>query len=304
LTAWLPFPRQLRLLAAIAGSLPGLAAAGAASPAPLRIVALSPVLAEIAREVGGPAVSVTGLLPPGVDPHTFEPAPADMLALVDADLVLASGLGLEAYLDKLAANSGTHARIVAVGDLLRDPLVTSGAQGRHEPDPHWWNSIAATREATRDIAEELARLRPESAADFSRRTAGRLARLDALAAWARRELAPLPPDRRQLVTSHDAFGWFARDYGFTVHPIAGLSPDAEPNARDVAQLSDLIRRLGIPAVFLENSEGSKLAAALAREAGVRLGGTLYPDGLVPEADGATYEAMFRHNVRTIVAALR
>jgi zinc/manganese transport system substrate-binding protein len=268
------------------------------------VVALSPILTEIARAVGGPDVTVTGLLPPGVDPHTFEPAPGDMLALANAQLVLASGLGLENYLDKLAVNSGTHARIVAVGNQLSNPPAPIEARGHSEADPHWWNSPSATEQVTREVADELARLRPGSATDFSRRAAARITQLQALDAWARAELASLPPARRQLVTSHDAFGWFARDYGFTVHPIAGLSPDAEPNARALAQLADLIRQTGIPAVFIENSESTKLAAALAREAGVRLGGTLYPDGLVPEPDGATYEAMFRHNVRTIAAALR
>jgi zinc/manganese transport system substrate-binding protein len=267
------------------------------------VVTLSPVLTEIAETVGGSDVAVTGLLPPGVDPHTFEPTPAEMRSLADADLVLASGLGLENYLDKLAVNSGTHAPIDAVGDRLPVQPVTIEVRGHREPDPHWWNSIAATRQVTLEVAEEFSRLRPAEAGDFSRRAAARVARLDALDAWVRERLAGLPPGRRQLVTTHDAFGWFARDYGFTIHPIAGLSPDAEPNARAVARLADLIRERGIPAVFLENSEGAKLGEAVAREAGVRLGGTLYPDGLVPEPDGATYETMFRHNVLTIVAAL-
>jgi zinc/manganese transport system substrate-binding protein len=278
------------------------AASAALRAAPLRVVALSPILTEMAREVGGSEVEATGLLPPGVDPHTFEPAPADMRALADAELVLASGLGLETYLDKLAANSGTRARMVAVGDALPEP-VTIEVRGRREPDPHWWNSIAATEQATRLVADEFTRLRPASAAEFSRRTAARLAQLDRLDAWARVQLAPLTPARRQLVTTHDAFGWFARDYGFTVHPIAGLSPDAEPNARAVARLADLIRQTGIPAVFIENSEGSKLAAALAAEAGARLGGALFGDGLVPGPEGNSYEAMYRHNVLTIAAAL-
>jgi zinc/manganese transport system substrate-binding protein len=282
-----------------------LAAAGAAAgAAPLRVVALSPILTELARDVGGPEVAVTGLLPLGVDPHTFEPAPADMRALADAELVFASGLGLEIYLDKLAANSGTRARIAAVGDALRGQLVTVEVRGRREPDPHWWNSIAATKQVTRQVAEELSRLRPASSADFARRAAARLGALDALDAWTRDQFAALPAGRRQLVTTHDAFGWFARDYGFTVHPIAGLSPDAEPNARAVARLADLIRQERIPAVFIENAEGGRLAAAVAREAGAQLGGALYGDGLVPGAEGDTYEAMFRHNVLTIAAALR
>jgi len=106
------------------------------------------------------------------------------------------------------------------------------------------------------------------------------------------------------VTTHDAFGWFARDYGFTVHPISGVSPDAEPNARQLAQLARLIRSEGIPAIFAETSTNPALVEALVRETGAGLGGALYADGLSPDGDGTTYEGMFRHNVRTIVEALR
>lgn len=272
--------------------------AGRAEP-DLKVVALSPVLAEIAAEVGGPGVRVAGLLPPGVDPHTFEPAPADLRALVGADLVIASGFGIEVYLDRLAANSGTRARIVSASDALAGLAPQAGG----EPDPHWWNSIAATERVTRFVAAELSRLRPAGSAGFAARAAGRCAELRALDAWARAQIARVPADRRRLVTTHDAFGWFARDYGFSIRSITGPSPDAEPNARDFARLVDFIRGSGVPAVFLESSENAHLASTLVRETGVRLGGVLYPDGLVPEPDGSTYEAMFRHNVRTIVEAL-
>jgi zinc/manganese transport system substrate-binding protein len=297
----------------------GACAASAQSLPPLRVVTLFTVLTEIATDVGGPEVEVSGILPPGVDPHTFEPAPAAMRSLADADLVLASGLGLESYLDKLAANSGTRGEIVAVGDVLRDRLpagISSGdgragrpslqAEGGRggEPDPHWWNSLSAAKQVTREVEAVLTARRPAAAAGFAARADVLIARLDALDAWTRAQLAGLPAERRQLVTTHDAFGWFAREYGFTVHPISGLNPEADPDARDFARLIEVIRSRHIPAVFIEDSENSKLAAALAREAGVRLGGTLYPDGLVPTADGSTYEALFRHNVRTIVSALQ
>lgn len=285
---------------------PALALALAASfaapgrAAPLRVVALSPVLEEMASIVGGPEVAASSLLPPGVDPHTFEPAPADLRALAGADLVLASGLGLETYLDKLADDSGTRARFAVAADALRGeaPLL------RGRPDPHWWNSVAAAERVTRFVAAQLAALRPGDAARFEARAEARCAKLRSLDAWARSELAFLPPARRRLVTTHDAFGWFARDYGFTVRSISGLNPDAEPDARDFARLADFIRRERVPVVFVENSTNSRLAAALARETGVRLGGELYPDGLVPEPDGSTYAALFRHNVLTIAAGLR
>jgi zinc/manganese transport system substrate-binding protein len=286
----------------------GTQASGAAeqsgAAAPLRVVTLSTVLTEIARKVGGPEVTVTGLLLPGVDPHTFEPAPSDLQQIVGADLVLASGLGVEAYLDKLAANSGTNAVVVEAGDSLADNTLYLEENGHREPDPHWWNSVAATKRVVRSVAAEFSRLRPGSGAAFSARADELILSLDALDAWARAQVAAIPPRRRQLVTNHDAFAWFARDYGFTVHPISGLSPDSEPGARDLARLSDLVRSEHIPAIFVESSENSALATALADETGARLGGMLYADGLSPDGDGATYAGMFRHNVLTIVDALR
>ncbi len=144
--AWRKTARQLSWAAAglLLGLLP---TRGAAADRPLRVVTLSPILTEMAREVGGAEVAVTGLLPPGVDPHTFEPAPGDMLVLTDADLILASGLGLENYLGKLAANSGTRARIAAVGDALLDPPAPISAHGRQENVPSrrnwksWWGRL-------------------------------------------------------------------------------------------------------------------------------------------------------------------
>ena len=273
----------------------------AAAERPLRVVALNTVLAEIAREVGGSSVAVTALVRPGVDPHTFDPSAADLRAIVDADLVLASGLQLESYLDRLVGKIGPAGRVVVVGAALPSVLTLAGG----EKDPHWWHSIANVAVATDLVRAELARLRPAWAGDFARRARAYQQRLQALQAWVETELAALPPGRRQLVTSHDAFGYFARDYGFTVHAIAGLSTDSEPDARQLARLIDLLRREHIRAVFVESSVNSSLMANLVAETGVRSGGTLYADGLgTADSDAATYEAMYRHNVRTIVGALR
>lgn len=287
----------LMVLASLAARPPSLAAA----EPPLRVVALNTVLAEIACEVGGDQVAVTGLVPAGVDPHTFDPSAADLRAMVDADLVLASGLQLESYLDRLVGKIGPAGRVVVVGDALPAVLALAGG----EKDPHWWHSINNVAAATDLVRAELARLRPAWADNFARRARAYQQRLHALQAWVATELARLPPARRQLVTSHDAFGYFARDYGFTVHAMAGLSTDSEPDARQLARLIDLLRREHIRAVFAESSVNSALMANLVAETGVQSGGTLYADGLgTADSDAATYEAMVRHNVRTIVSALK
>ena len=290
-----------RVLLVVVFGLAAGARPAAAEERPLRVVALTTVLAEIAREVGGDQAEVAGLVRPGVDPHAFDPSAADLRAMMDADLVLASGLQLESYLDRLVAKIGPAGKVVVVGEALPAVLALPGG----EKDPHWWHSIDNVLFATGLVRTELARLRPASAGVFARNADAYRQRLRALQAWVTDELAKLPPPQRQLVTSHDAFGYFARDYGFTVHAITGLSTDGEPDARQLARLIDLLRREHIRAIFAESSVNSSLVANLVAETGVRLGGTLYADGLGPaDSDGATYEAMYRHNVRTIVGALR
>jgi zinc/manganese transport system substrate-binding protein len=278
------------------------ALAGKGDAPPLRVVTLSTVLAEIAREVGGGEAAVVNLVQPGVDPHTFNPSPADIRTLIDADVVVASGLRLEGYLDRLVASVGPRGRVVAVGDALPAALWMRRAGG--EKDPHWWHSVDNMLFAADLVRAELTRARPESAGVFERNAVAYELRLSALKAWVAAEIATLPPDRRQLVTSHDAFGYFARDYGFSIHSINGLSTESEADAKHLAGLIDLIRREKIRAVFAENSANPRLVANLLEETGVRLGGTLYADGLGPAGSGAdSYEAMYRHNVLAIVGAL-
>jgi len=284
---------------------------------PLRVATLNTVLTEIAREIGGERAEVHGLIRPGVDPHTFDPSAAELREIVQADVVFISGLNLENYINKLAENAVAPERLVRIGDQLphilslapdasreghdyaRDALSAEG-----ERDPHWWHSIDNVLFAADLVRAEYARLRPASAEIFARNAQAYQQRLFALKGWASRELARIPPAARNLVTSHDAFGYFARDYGFAIHPISGLSTSSEPNAKHFAELITLIRRKHVAAVFAESSANTRLLQTLARETGVRLGGTLYADGLgAADTDAATYEGMVRHNISTIVNAL-
>jgi zinc/manganese transport system substrate-binding protein len=276
-----------------------------ARPDLVRVVTLNTVLTEIAREVGGSEVSVSGIVQPGVDPHSFNPSPADIAALVDADLVLASGLHLEAYLGRLVSSAGPRGRVVSVGDLVPLVLSTPGGQaGGGDRDPHWWHSIGNVIFAADVVRSELARLRPASADAFSRNAADYRRRLEALRSWALAEVARLPAGRRQLVTSHDAFGYLARDFGFTVHPVNGLSTESEADARHLAGLVDFIRAEKVRAVFVESSANPRLVRNLLEETGARLGGMLYADGLGPAGSGAEdYVSMYRHNISTIVGGL-
>jgi zinc/manganese transport system substrate-binding protein len=292
--------------AMLASALLGLAAcAAAAEPGaarPLRVATLGTVLAEIAVQVGGDGALVVNIVRSGVDPHTFNPSPPEIRTLVDADLVLASGLGIEGYLGRLVASVGPRGRVVSVGDALPAALSMDGKGG--EKDPHWWHSIGDMLFAVDLVRSEFSRARPENADAYARNAAGYRGRLMGLKAWASAQVATLPRARRQLVTSHDAFGYFARDFGFAVHSINGLSTESEADARHLAALVDLVRRDQIRSIFAESSANPRLVANLLDETDVRLGGTLYADGLGPPGSGAeTYEGMYRHNVLAIVAGL-
>lgn len=292
------------ILALAAACVAGALSAPAAPPPALRVVTLSTVLTEVACEVGGTQADVTGLVQPGVDPHAFSPSPSDLRALVDADVVLASGLHLERYLDRLAAAIGPGGRVLAVGDAVPVVIPMPGAGPGGEKDPHWWHSIDDMLFAVGLVRDQFSSLRPASAGAFARNAHAYSLRLTALKAWVAAQVASIPPARRQLVTSHDAFGYFAGDFGFALHPIAGVSPDSEPDARRLAALVDLIRRERIPALFAESSANPRLVESLLDETGARLGGTLYADGLGPRGSGAeTYESMYRSNVGAIVSAL-
>jgi zinc/manganese transport system substrate-binding protein len=279
----------------------------AAGEPPLRVVTLHTVLTEIAREVGGPRVEVTGLVQPGIDPHAFDPSASDMRTLVDADVTLVSGLRLETYLDRLVAQHGPHGHVLIVGDALSGVRSLPGeraALSAREPDPHWWHSIDNVIFATDLVRAEFSRVRPALTDEFARNAKAYEERLIALKGWTDREIARLPQASRHLVTSHDAFGYFARDYGFTVHPIAGISTESEPNAKHLAQLIGLIRAEHIRAVFAETNVNPQLVSNLVSETGVRLGGSLYADGLGPaNTDATTFDSMYRHNVRAIVGGL-
>jgi len=284
---------------------------------PLRVVTVHTVLTEIAREVGGEAVEVVALVRPGTDPHVYEPTPADMRRLQQADLVLACGLGMESYLPRIVGELAANT-VILVGDRLPDALKIAGSDHGHdhaghrhagehdhaEIDPHWWHGIEPVMAATALIEREYSLRRPQRAAEFARNALAYRARLVALQTWARAEVAQLPADRRQLVSSHDAFGYLAREHGFSIYPVLGLTTAAEADARQVAMVINLIRKKRVKAVFSERSNNPRIVEAIVRETDAKLAPALYADGLGADESVSTYEAMMRYNLSTIVQALR
>jgi zinc/manganese transport system substrate-binding protein len=279
----------------------------------LKVASFSTVLTEIAEQVGGNHVSVAGLVKPEQDPHEYQPTPDDLRQAADANLILLSGKHLEHYLDKVQQATGGKAGSLSVGDMLPnlkmkadpDEPQAKAAANRNGmiDDPHWWNSVANIEKATVIIRDELINLDPANRADYESNAKAYSAKLGELDQWAKRKVAELPRDKRKLVTSHDAFQYLAKDYGFRVYAIEGVSTETEPSDRHIAELIDEIKKQQVKAIFLESTLNPKVTVEITKETGAKIGGTLYADGL-GEGDGSTYDGMVRHNITTIVDALK
>ena len=271
----------------------------------IRVSTFSSVLTEVAQQVGGDRVEVIGHVKPGSDPHDFEPKPSDLRAVANAQLVLLSAKQMEGYVGKLEEATGTKGVIIHVGDQFPS-LKLSVQHGDHShdrEDPHWWHSIRNIARATKIVRDELVKLSPSDKTAFTANASGYLAKMETLDAWVKSKVAELPRDKRKLVTNHDAFGYFAREYGFTVMPIAGLSKNNQPGSKKTAEVIQAIKAAGVKAVFSEDVANPKVIQEIARGTGAKFGGSLLSDGL-GNGDGGTIEGMFKHNVGTIVDALK
>jgi len=273
--------------------------------AQIKVASFSTVLSEVAGQVGGKVVVVTPLVKPGQDPHEYQLTPGDLTAATNSNLVLLSGKGMEnSYLENLRDALPKGVEVLAVGDQLPGLGKPSGNTiGEKAEDPHWWNSVSEVERATDVVRDALIRLDSEHAADYRANAKAYLTALQELNLWIKRKIAELPRDQRKLVTSHDAFQYFAKEYGFQIDSIEGLTTEQEPSVSHVSALIDEIKKQQVKAIFLENTLNPKVSVEITRESGAKIGGTLYADGLGP-GDGATYVGMMRHNVSTIVDALK
>ncbi|MDQ3625355.1 MAG: zinc ABC transporter substrate-binding protein [Verrucomicrobiota bacterium] len=286
----------------------------------IRVSSFSTILTEIAQQVGGELVEVTSHIKPGVDPHEFEPTPEDLKTVSAAQLVLLSAKHMEGYVDKLEEASGGKATFLRVGDRfpslkMTRPKSPEAAEEKKEPepkkaghdhgneDPHWWHSIGNMKRATISIQDALIKLSGGHMRTFTANAARYMGKLDALQAWVRTEIAKLPKNKRKLVTSHDAFQYFAKDNGFAVYTVEGVSTTDQPSSKKVAELIQIIKAQRVKAIFAESLENPKVLEEVTKETGAVLGGQLYADGL-GEGEASTYEGMVRHNVTTIVNALK
>ena len=262
---------------------------------PLKVVTTTTIIADFVRQVGGDDVEVVSLVGPNADAHMFEPGPADVARLKGADLLVMNGLGLEGWMTRLVQSSDYKGSVlIAARDVLPRKSEVDGAQ---IPDPHAWQDVRAARNYVMSINLGLRAIDPAHGDKYRERAAAYDRVLSELNRWIKDQIDQVPKAKRAIITSHDAFGYFADAYGLKVYSVHGLSTESEPSAEYIAELVEKVRSTGVKAVFLENMSETKSAETLAKDAGAIIGGTLYVDAL-STADGPApnYVAMMRYNV--------
>lgn len=290
----------------------------------LPVVASFSILGDMVAEVGGDRVAVTTLVGPDGDAHVYQPTPADAQMIAGASLVVVNGLGFEGWLDRLIEASEYKGPVVVATEGVTALEMAEGGDDDHAEgeahdhdhdhdheghdhggtDPHAWQSLANARLYVANIEAGLTAADPEGAATYAANAATYLAEIDAVEAEVVAAIAALPEARRSVVTSHDAFGYFAAAYGLTFHAPEGVSTESEASAADVAALITQMKAESITAVFVENISDSRLLEQITAETGAQVGGTLFSDALSgPDGPAATYLGMMRHNVATLAAAL-
>jgi zinc/manganese transport system substrate-binding protein len=275
---------------------------------PMKVSALHPLMADLARQVGGERVRVFDLVGEGGNPHRYEPRPADLKQMQASALVLAGGKNLEPYLNRLKSTlSGVT--IVEVGRTI--PSLTVGKDAVYTCcpshaagtlDPHWWHGIDNTRRAARVVAQAFAEKDPAGKDSYMGNAARYGQRLGVLKKWAAAELAKVPRNQRKLVTAHNAFGYFAKEFGFEVIAVAGLTKEQNTTPQEQAKTIGSVRQSGVRAVFPELGSGTRSLQAIAAATGTKIGTPLIADGNGTGAE-AGFEAMIRHNVIAITKAL-
>lgn len=270
----------------------------------LKTVASFSILADFVKNVGGDRVEVIPLVGPDGDAHVYSPSPADAKKIADAKVVFTNGLGFEGWTPRLIKASGTKAAMVVATKGIKTLNMKGDEHGHPESDPHAWQSVPNAKIYVANIRDALMAADPAGKSAYEANAAAYLGKLDALDREVRDAVGKIPADRRRIVSTHDAFGYFETAYGIDFIAPQGVSTEAEVSAKDVAKIVSQIKKQKTIAVFLENVSDPRLMKRIAEETGARIGGTLYSDALTGEkGDAPTYIDMMRHNIRTLSEAL-
>jgi zinc/manganese transport system substrate-binding protein len=281
----------------------------AAFAAPVKVSALHPLMADLARQVGGERVQVFDLVGEGGDPHRFEPRPADMKNMQASVLIFASGKNLESYLDRIRQTL-PNVPVVEVGRTIpsltvgKDAVYTCCPHHAHEGalDPHWWHGIDNMRRAARVVADALSDVDPAGKDHYQARAKDYASELSDLKSWARRELAKVPRGQRKLVTAHNAFAYFAKEFGFEVIAVSGLNKEQGNAPQDLARTIQSVKESGVTAIFPEIGSNPKTLESIARATGTQVAAPLVADGN-GTGSKAGFKGMIHHNVNAITKAM-
>jgi manganese/zinc/iron transport system substrate-binding protein len=277
----------------------------------VRVTATTSMVADLVRNVGGERVQVEGLMGPGVDPHLYKATAADVLKLQRASVIFYSGLLLEGKMQELFGQMARKKKFVyaVTEDLPREKLLEPPAFGGHF-DPHVWFDVPLWATCADKVVEGLSEFDPAGKAAYEKNAAQFKKKLDELHQWALKRAAELPKERRIIVTSHDAFNYLGRTYDFQVVGLQGISTVTEAGVADMAKLVDFVKKHKVPAVFVESSVSHATIERISKDSGAKIGGELFSDAMgtpgqkEEDYDLGTYEGMIKHNLNTIVKALK
>ena len=268
----------------------------------LKAVATFSILGDFVRQIGGDRVEVSSLVGPNGDAHVFSPTPDDAKTVLEAKVVFVNGLGLEGWLERLVKASGTKALKIVTTKGIKDMKGEGGEAGG--ADPHAWQDVRNAKIYAANVRDGLIEVDPAGRAIYEANAAAYIAKLDALDGEVRAAIAAIPKKNRRIITTHDAFGYFAKAYGMEFIAPLGVSTETEASARDVARIIQQVKAERVPAVFLENISDNRLMQMIANESGAKIGGRLYSDALSePDGPAGTYIEMIRNNVKAFSAAL-
>jgi zinc/manganese transport system substrate-binding protein len=299
--------RRLLLYAAVLLTpLLSLAGGGAQAADKIKVATSFSVLGDMVKQVGGDRVEVTTFVGPNGDAHVYEPTPGDAKTLADSAVLVINGLGLEGWMTRLQKSSGFKGKVVTATTGIKTRQMEEEEKGktRKITDPHAWQSLANGKIYVQNIRDGLIAADPAGKDTYTANAATFLAAIEQEDKEVKAAIAKLPPARRKIITTHDAFGYFGATYGMEFIAPEGVSTESEASAKDVAKIIRQIKAEKVPAVFLENVTDHRLLDQIARETGAKVGGTLYSDALSePSGPAGTYLDMFKHNVATLTEAL-
>jgi ABC-type Zn uptake system ZnuABC Zn-binding protein ZnuA len=305
------------LLLSSCGAAPAGPQAASAAPTAVglpRVLAAETFLADISQNVAGNRLKVDALLPIGVDPHSYEPAPGDVTKVAQSDVLIVNGAGVETFLDKLLQNAGGRRDVITASAGLTsrtaregEAVELGGAPADPAGDPHFWLDPTKVIKYVENIRDGLSKADPGGASTYAANAAGYIKQLQDLDGWISQQVQAIPQDQRLLVTNHESLGYFADRYGFQVigTVIPSVSTEASPSAQELARLVDRIKATHAKAIFLETGTNPQLAQQVAQDTGAKVVTEIYTHSTTdPNGPAPNYIAMMKHDTMAIVNALK